>query len=605
MPDSIEERKKMALRLFEQGDYPGSYAVCRDLLPGSPDPSVSVLCATNLFHMDRLDEAEAYFRDLIHSIPGSSHVHSYLGRILEKKGDDGALGEFARAVSLDPGNLEALRSYASYVLASGDPWRAVPVARHLVAKSGRADDARLLVKTLRLASMPEDALLEWTRAARHGLPVDSEYIHVLFACGKHAEAAIASRGEFERTADPVFARFYCAGLAQSDPASARGEYERILAATDDPGIRLDYVRLFKARGEFARALNVLGPLLASSAVRSMHLQEECELLAGMGKKEEAELHYQRLIEKELDLLGDLEFLRGLLSSYRGFLRTHYPVKEAETLLLKRLSSHPEVTCLLAMASFYEEIGDHSESRSWYYRAYRSDFLTGGPEYARFCEHQGDVRECEKVMLYVLNSIKKNRDLIRVAGMVMEDTRALYRMPRLMERLKERLRERSGNLSSQGLEFLSLALLVSASHSLDAGDHVSCKRACLEGLDVIPPGARNIHPEDFLVLLEECKARSLCDVPALVTAALPRVESAKIRDDDPLRALDLDDQEKKIMDFLKTHHQASEMDLRLLLGTRRVVGIVNRIIQKASRHGLMVIDKKGVGKDGEIYAYRRT
>jgi len=108
-----------------------------------------------------------------------------------------------------------------------------------------------------------------------------------------------------------------------------------------------------------------------------------------------------------------------------------------------------------------------------------------------------------------------------------------------------------------------------------------------------------------VLLEECKARSLCDVPALVTAALPREESAKIRDDDPLRALDLDDQEKKIMDFLKTHHQASEMDLRLLLGTRRVVGIVNRIIQKASRQGLMVIDKKGVGKDGEIYAYRRT
>lgn len=604
MPESIEEKKKMALRLFEQGDYSGSYSLCRDLIPGSPDPALSILCATNLFHMGRLEEAEAYFRDLIHSLPGSSHVHSYLGRILEQKGDEGALLEFARAISLDPGNLEALRSYGSYALAAGDPAKAVRVARYLVAKSGRADDTRFLIRALRLAGMPEDALAEWIRATSYGLSVDEEYIEVLYACGKYAEMAVAARELWERTSDPAVARRYLAALAHSDPGTAAGEYERILAATGDPGIRLDYVRLYRDHGEYSRALGELGLILASPEVEPVHLLEECELLAGTGRKEEAESHYRRLIEKELDTLGDLEFLRVLLNSYRGFLRTHYPVKEAGDLLVSRLGSHAEVTCLLAMASFYEDIGDHAEARSWYYRAYRSDFLAGGPEYARFCEHHGDVRECEKVMLYILNSIRKNSDLIRVAGMVMEDTRALYRMPRLMERLKERLLERSGSLSSRGLEYLSLALLVSASNSLDAGDHPACKRSCLEGLDYIPPGASSIHPEDFLAILKECKARSLCDLPALLPSSAHE-EPAGEPGEATLRALDLDDQERKLLDFLKTHHQASEMDLRLLLGTRRVVGIVNRIIQKASQQGLVVIEKRGVGKDGEIYAYRRT
>jgi len=48
-----------------------------------------------------------------------------------------------------------------------------------------------------------------------------------------------------------------------------------------------------------------------------------------------------------------------------------------------------------------------------------------------------------------------------------------------------------------------------------------------------------------------------------------------------------------------------MDLRTLLGTRRAGGMVNRIIQKATSAGIAVIEKRGVGKDGEIYAYKRS
>ena len=48
-----------------------------------------------------------------------------------------------------------------------------------------------------------------------------------------------------------------------------------------------------------------------------------------------------------------------------------------------------------------------------------------------------------------------------------------------------------------------------------------------------------------------------------------------------------------------------MELRKLLGTRRVVGMVNQLIQKTASKGLSLIEKKGVGDDGEVYEYTGT
>ena len=45
-----------------------------------------------------------------------------------------------------------------------------------------------------------------------------------------------------------------------------------------------------------------------------------------------------------------------------------------------------------------------------------------------------------------------------------------------------------------------------------------------------------------------------------------------------------------------------MDLRQLLNTRRVVGIMNRIMQKCASSGFAIIVKKGSGQGGEMYAY---
>jgi hypothetical protein len=70
-------------------------------------------------------------------------------------------------------------------------------------------------------------------------------------------------------------------------------------------------------------------------------------------------------------------------------------------------------------------------------------------------------------------------------------------------------------------------------------------------------------------------------------------------------LGLTEQEAKILEFIRLHRTANEMELRKVLGTRRVVGIVNHLIQKAAAQGLLLIAKKGVGEDGEAYEYTGT
>jgi hypothetical protein len=64
-------------------------------------------------------------------------------------------------------------------------------------------------------------------------------------------------------------------------------------------------------------------------------------------------------------------------------------------------------------------------------------------------------------------------------------------------------------------------------------------------------------------------------------------------------------EQKILTFLATHRRASETDLRRLLGTRRVTGIVNLLIRKGATQGIMLIEKKGMSAEGEVYEYCGT
>ncbi len=70
----------------------------------------------------------------------------------------------------------------------------------------------------------------------------------------------------------------------------------------------------------------------------------------------------------------------------------------------------------------------------------------------------------------------------------------------------------------------------------------------------------------------------------------------------LDKMGLSDTEIKIVSFLAIHKRATETDLRHLLSTRRVAGIVNLLIRKAKAQGIMIIERKGMSAEGEVYEY---
>ena len=65
---------------------------------------------------------------------------------------------------------------------------------------------------------------------------------------------------------------------------------------------------------------------------------------------------------------------------------------------------------------------------------------------------------------------------------------------------------------------------------------------------------------------------------------------------------LDERERKILSFLREHKEATEMDLRSILDTHRITGIVNSLIEKTTEFGVTLIEKRGVGDRGEVYGY---
>ena len=156
-----------------------------------------------------------------------------------------------------------------------------------------------------------------------------------------------------------------------------------------------------------------------------------------------------------------------------------------------------------------------------------------------------------------------------------------------------------------MELLAVSFFVAAENALEESDYSGCKYYCLSGIDVIPAHARTIRLEDYLQLVRACKDRSIADRLVMHTRAIKKPASRVQQVQQITDQLALTEQEQKIVEFLRSHRKASEMDLRKVLGTRRVVGIVNRLISKATAQGIMLIEKKGVSEDGEVYEYSGT
>jgi tetratricopeptide (TPR) repeat protein len=603
IPASREEQKKEAFRLFEDGRYQESLQICTMLLEGGKDPAVEVLAATNLFYTGKLEDAEVFFRDLTRKMPDSSYVHSYLGKVLEARKDEGAIAEFATAVHLDPTNQDALRSYAGYLISHKDYRGALPVLRRLVQLGKKPGDVQNLMRALIEIGEPEEALSTYSVLGGDAAKTH-EYIDALIKTRKFQAAAESAYTIYRTTRDPAIQRKYLDTLSRYDVQASLDAYASHINESPDEEILFDYILLLKASGDYSTALDATRTLLDHTN-NPVYRLTECDLLTSLGQEKKALAAYENLIQEELKSKNDLEVLVLIISKYRQYLRAHIPVDEASRRFLDVVSKDVNVASLLETARFYEESGNVTEARSWYYRAYRADFLAGGLDYAQFLSVHGEERECEKVMLYILSNVKKNADIGRVAAVILDKQGGMYRLKRLMEQLIKKLEERRQTLNSEGLELLAITYFITATNAQEEMDYAGCKYYCLCGVDVMPAHSRAIRLEDYLQLIRACKERSIADRP-IMNAPQTRKRTATVP---PVKVitdqLGLSEQEQKIVEFLRSHRKASEMDLRKLLGTRRVVGIVNQLIQKAALQGVSIIEKKGVGEDGEVYEYTGT
>ena len=600
-PPEHGDKTLEAFRLFEDGRYQESLVACNRLLEATKDPALEVLAATNLYHTGRYEDAEVFFRDLAVRMPDSSYVHSYLGKVLEARGDEEATSEYAAAVRLDPANQDALRSYAKYLLSRNDFRGALPLLVRLTGQAGSPEDTHNLVRALNGCGRADEALAI-LRQRGDGDTHSPLYIEALVQTQDFMAAAESAHSAWKTTHNPAMFRIYLDAHSRYDTQGALEAYASFTTEQPDPDILFDYVHVLNSAGRSRDALKTIFDLLTICPHDPEFRLAECDLLSATGDNDRALARYERLVQDELAAKTDTAILGRVIGGYRRFLVRTLSLTEAERHLLDSVSRDLNVVSLLETARFYEETGNSAMARSWYYRAYRADFLAGGPDYALFLAGNGEDRECEKVMLYILSNIRKGPDLIRVASLIVEGSGRMHIMKRLMDQLIRKMEGLRESLFTEGRELLANAYFHAAVTALEAADYPACKDLCLRGVDAMPAYPKTLQLEDYLALIRRCKEQALADSPVL-SGRGDTVKTEPTPDVDRVaEQLGLSEQEQKIVSFLRLHRKASEMELRTLLGTRRVTGVVNRLIQKAAAQGINLIAKNGMGEDGEIYEY---
>ncbi|TAJ44511.1 tetratricopeptide repeat protein [Methanofollis fontis] len=589
--DPSADFRREALTLYEAGKYPESIEVCSR---APDDPSLSILVARNLFMMGKADEAEAHLRDLLRNLPDSSYIHSFLGRVLAARGDGGAIAEYAEAIRLDPSNEEALRAYSEYFCEKKDHISAIPLLRALARLSRKREDASALMRALIETGDGEGALSIHAELLG-GENAEAERIDALMVAGRHRDAASASIAAFRKRCDPSFLRQYLAAISAFDRQGALRLFPRFLKDCSDEDLVFDYVLLLKAEGQYREALDLCEPLIARCP-DPIYKLVACELIRDMGRTDLAQEGYEGLIREEIDRVEDPETLSMVIGAYETFLRRECSCSSVPECYLDTVSSSTNTVSLIRTGLFYASFGQSDEAKEWLYRAYRLDFLNGGIEYARFCAEEGDRRECEKVLLHILGTIRKSEDIERVAGVVIDAGADWQGMRRLFDALIDRFSGMLDSLSPAGMEVFSRIYLQAAEGALSLGDYSRCKECCLRGLDLTK---RDLAP--FFDLITRCKQETVAERPVIAPSRTkPASSAATPAEEKPDPGLD--EQEEALVAFLRQHRETSEEELRKVLSTRRVSRIANSVIRKAADAGVTLIEKRGMGENGEIYGY---
>ncbi len=595
-----------ALELFNAGKYDEVISFSS----GTADPALMLLSARSYAACGKYDIAESLLRSLVRIMPGSSYVHSYLGDVLLACGKEEAEAEYARAISLDAENIPAVRQYADLVISRGDLRGAIPALRTLVRHSGAEEDVRKLMRTLTNVGEAEEAV----SIHRRNFGEDTcsvEYIEALMAVGEYQKALnLALRGWTE-TKDTAYLRLDLEALSAIDKDAAEKAYRSALDSFEEAdiaddnvsAIRFSFVLLEKYRENYDAAEFELSQLLGPDADAVYYLLS-AEIAAKKEDGERASAIYRSLIESLMAKDTDWETAELVIDRYTAFLSAVRSKEEVAGVISVVLSVYPQAVCLAKIGEAYENAGASLQAKDWFYRAYRADYLRGGLAYAGYLKRSGACREADTVIRYIVTNAASVSDLEYAADVILNGDSALYQLEKSRGLVQKSLAGVSERLTSKGREMLAAVYLYSAVDALECGNYEDCKWFCLSGIDVLPCYPETISIQDFSDILARVKGRAISERPILMEkAAEASGETEEIPQSGEEEILpNLDDREKKLLAFLREHREATEMDLRSVLDTRRVAGIVNGLLAKTAEFGVTLIEKRGVGERGEVYGY---
>lgn len=605
-----------ALALFDQGNYNELLT----LASGTTDPALMLLAARSYIATEKYDIAETLLRSLITIMPNSSYLHGYLGDVLQITGADGAIAEYALALQLDPDNKAAVRSYAEALIAEGDLRGAIPAFRAVVRVDHKPEDVRKLEEIFIQINEPKEAIDVHLQYFGHDT-VTLTYAEALLAAKEYQECLSVARSGWMDTKDNAYLRICLDALSSLDPQAAEKAYREALDGFEEDelvdknvtAIQFSFVLLEKLLGKYDLAIYELKKLLAAETDAIYYLVD-AELAYLKKDEEAADAIYRTAIAAELakDPM-DTETVELIIDRFIAFLGDVKSREEAAGIVSITLSPYPKAICLAKIGEAYEAAGSNTQAKDWYERACRMDPVSGGISYAGFLKRTGDTREAESIIRRIFASTKSVADLEHAADAVLNGPAELYKLEAARELVQKRLTASADRLSSCGREMLAAIYLYAAVDALENRAYDDCKWFCLAGIDVLPCYPEKIHTEDFSDLLSRAKGRALSERPILMEktaeAAAEETEPESESDaespdlDKDLLEL-LDEREIKILTFLREHNEATEMDLRAILDTRRVAGLVNELIEKLELHDTPLIEKLGSGDRGEVYGYVR-
>lgn len=604
-PEDTAKNISVAMELFNTKKF----AEVINFASGTSDPALLLLAARSYIETKRYDTAEYLLTDLLKQMPNSSYLHGYLAKVYEESDIDKAASEYASALILDPENKTALEGYVDVLIRKNDLRGAIPSLRSLVRLENREKDIKKLMNVLTSVGEPQEAVSLHVQNFG-GESFSQEYIEALIASGDYQKALNAALAGWNAVSDTVYLKLDLEALALLDPNAAQSAYRSAIDSFEEENIedenvlsiRFSSVLLEKLLGNYSSAKYELDILLKLNSDPVYKLLQ-AELEAKDGSTDKANKIYRDLITEICSCDEcDYEMAEIVIDRFSAFLSSVKTKEEAAGIISVVLSPYPYAVCLIKIAHAYEEANSAAQAKDWYYRAYRADFLKGGIAYAGYLKRSGLDRECETVVRYILSNASKISDIEYAADEIFNGSDCIYKLHKAGELALKKLASVTDKLSSSGREMLSAGYLYSALDALEAQNYESCKWYSLAGIDVLPCYPKKIKVEDFVEVLSRAKGRAIVERPILMDRQASELSKDEEDESEEIISAEFDERETKVIEFLKEHREATEMDLRAVLETRRAAGIVNGIIDKCAEKGIALIEKRGFGDRGEIYGY---